>query len=182
RPAQGEARGSRRGELALPRPVRGARAGAVPRDLRLRGVPGSGRDRAPPRPRGHGGAGAPRAAQDGTRPPRDADAGARQVQGLRAGRRSRLRWRAPHLPSDRPVRSSLRTLLLGLSSVAIVAVTLGGPAGEWRERSTAARVRLGEQTERLATAAAPLLLDSLVVGDLARAEQTLRNLNGESVW
>ena len=39
-----------------------------------------------------------------------------------------------------------------------------------------------EQTERLATAAGPLLLDSLVVGDLARAEQTLRNLNADSVW
>ncbi|HKA61157.1 MAG TPA: ATP-binding protein [Methylomirabilota bacterium] len=80
------------------------------------------------------------------------------------------------------MRSSLRTLLLGLSSVAIVAVTLGGLAVNLSDRSTAARVRLGEQTERLATAAAPLLLDSLVVGDLARAEQTLRNLNGESVW
>ena len=80
------------------------------------------------------------------------------------------------------MRSSLRTLLLGLSSVAIVAVTLGGLAVNLRDRSTAARVRLNEQTERLATAAAPLLLDSLVIGDLARAEQTLRNLNGESVW
>ena len=80
------------------------------------------------------------------------------------------------------MRSSLRTLLLGLSSVAIVAVTLGGLAVNLSERSTAAQVRLGEQTERLAAAAAPLLLDSLVVGDLARAEQTLRNLNGETVW
>ncbi|HEY7253905.1 MAG TPA: ATP-binding protein [Methylomirabilota bacterium] len=80
------------------------------------------------------------------------------------------------------MRSSLRTLLLGLSSVAIVAVTLGGLAVNLHDRSTAARVRLGEHTERLATAAAPLLLDSLVVGDLARAEQTLRNLNRESVW
>jgi two-component system cell cycle sensor histidine kinase/response regulator CckA len=80
------------------------------------------------------------------------------------------------------VRSSLRALLLGLSSVAIVTVTLGGLAVNLRDRSTAATVRLGEQTERLATAAAPLLLDSLVVGDLARAEQTLRNLNAESVW
>jgi len=80
------------------------------------------------------------------------------------------------------VRSSLRTLLLGLSSVAIVTVTLGGLLVSLSERSTAARVRLGEQTERLATAAGPLLLDSLVIGDLARAEQTLRNLNGESVW
>ena len=80
------------------------------------------------------------------------------------------------------MRSSLRALLLGLSSVAIVTVTLSGLAVSLRDRSTAATVRLGEQTERLATAAAPLLLDSLVVGDLARAEQTLRNLNAESVW
>jgi two-component system, cell cycle sensor histidine kinase and response regulator CckA len=80
------------------------------------------------------------------------------------------------------VKSSLRTLLLGLTSVAIVAVTLGGLVVNLRDRSTAARVRLIEQTERLATAAGPLLLDSLVVGDLARAEQTLRNLNAESVW
>ena len=80
------------------------------------------------------------------------------------------------------MKSSLRTLLLGLSSVAIVTVTLGGLAVNLRDRSTAAHVRLSEQTERLATAAGPLLLDSLVVGDLARAEQTLRNLNMESVW
>jgi hypothetical protein len=80
------------------------------------------------------------------------------------------------------VRSSLRTLLLGLSSVAIVSVTLSGLAVNLRDRSGAAQARLAEQTERLATAAAPLLLDSLVVGDLARAEQTMRNLNRESVW
>ena len=80
------------------------------------------------------------------------------------------------------MKSSLRTLLLGVSSVAIVVVTLSGLAVNLRDRSNAARVRLSEQTERLATAAAPLLLDSLVVGDLARAEQTLRNLNADSVW
>jgi signal transduction histidine kinase/ActR/RegA family two-component response regulator len=80
------------------------------------------------------------------------------------------------------VRSSLRTLLLGLSSVAIVSVTLSGLAVNLRDRSTAAQERLAEQTERLASAAAPLLLDSLVVGDLARAEQTMRNLNRDSVW
>jgi signal transduction histidine kinase/ActR/RegA family two-component response regulator len=80
------------------------------------------------------------------------------------------------------VKSSLRTLLIGLTSVAIAAVTLGGLAINLRDRSTAAQVRLSEQTERLATAAAPLLLDSLVVGDLARAEQTLRNLNSDMVW
>jgi len=80
------------------------------------------------------------------------------------------------------VKSSLRAILLGVSSVAIVAVTLGGLAVNLRDRSTAARMRLSEQTERLGSAAAPLLLDSLVVGDLARAEQTLRSLNAESVW
>jgi signal transduction histidine kinase/ActR/RegA family two-component response regulator len=80
------------------------------------------------------------------------------------------------------VRSSLRTLLLGLSSVAIASVTLSGLAVNLRDRSTAAQERLAEQTERLASAAAPLLLDSLVVGDLARAEQTMRNLNRDSVW
>ena len=80
------------------------------------------------------------------------------------------------------MKSSLRTLLLGFSSVAIVVVTLSGLAVNLRDRSNAARVRLSEQTERLPTAAAPLLLDSLVVGDLARAEQTLRNLNADSVW
>ena len=80
------------------------------------------------------------------------------------------------------MKSSLRTLLLGISSVAIVVVTLSGLAVNLRDRSTAAQVRLSEQTERLATAAAPLLLDSLVVGDLARAEQSLRNLNADSVW
>ena len=80
------------------------------------------------------------------------------------------------------MKSSLRTLLLGASSVAIVIVTLSGLAVNLRDRSNAARVRLSEQTERLAAAAAPLLLDSLVVGDLARAEQTLRNLNADSVW
>jgi signal transduction histidine kinase/ActR/RegA family two-component response regulator len=80
------------------------------------------------------------------------------------------------------VTSSLRTLLLGLSSVAIVAVTLSGLAVNLRDRSTAASLRLSEQTQRLAAAAAPVLLDSLVIGDLARAEQTLRNLNADSVW
>jgi signal transduction histidine kinase/ActR/RegA family two-component response regulator len=80
------------------------------------------------------------------------------------------------------VTSSLRALLLGLSSVAIVTVTLSGLAVNLHDRSHAARVRLIEQTDRLGAAAAPVLLDSLVIGDLARAEQTLRNLNADSVW
>ena len=78
--------------------------------------------------------------------------------------------------------SSLRALLLGLSSVAIVTVTLSGLVVNLRDRATATQMRLSEQTERLAAAAGPLLLDSLVVGDLARAEQTLRSLNTDSVW
>ena len=80
------------------------------------------------------------------------------------------------------MKPSLRALILGVSSVAIVVVTLGGLAVNLRDRSTAARMRLSEQTERLASAAGPLLLDALVVGDLARAEQMLRSLNAESVW
>jgi signal transduction histidine kinase/ActR/RegA family two-component response regulator len=80
------------------------------------------------------------------------------------------------------VRSSLRALLLGLTSVAIVTVTLSGLAVTLHERSIIATARLGEQTERLASAAVPLLLDSLVVGDLARAELTLHHLNAGSTW
>ena len=38
------------------------------------------------------------------------------------------------------------------------------------------------QTQRLASAGVPLLLNSLVVGDLASAEQTLDNLNVDMVW
>src|SRR6266436_555096 len=182
RAAQGQAGRGGRGQLALPRPVRRARARGVPRDLRLGGIPGPRGHRAPPGARRHRRAGAARAARHGRRSGRGADPDPDQVQGLRAGDRSRLRGRAPHLPLDRPVRNSLRTLLLGLNSVAIVSVTLGGLAVNLRERSTAAQVRLAEQTERLAAAAGPLLLDSLVVGDLARAEQTVRNLNTESVW
>ena len=80
------------------------------------------------------------------------------------------------------MKSSLRAILLGLTSVAIITVTVGGLAVNLLERSGAQRVRLAEQSRRLAAAGAPLLLDSLVVGDLARAEQTLRNLNADTVW
>jgi signal transduction histidine kinase/ActR/RegA family two-component response regulator len=80
------------------------------------------------------------------------------------------------------MKSSLRTILLGLTSVAIITVTVGGLAINLLERSGAHRVRLAEESGRLAAAGVPLLLDSLVVGDLARAEQTLRNLNADSVW
>ena len=38
------------------------------------------------------------------------------------------------------------------------------------------------QTQRLASAGVPLLLNALVVGDLASAEQTLDNLNVDMVW
>jgi signal transduction histidine kinase len=66
--------------------------------------------------------------------------------------------------------------------VAIVTVTLSGLVVNLRDRSSATQMRLSEQTERLAGAAGPLLLDSLVVGDLARAEQTLRSMNTDLVW
>src|SRR6185295_11844959 len=182
RAGQGEARRGGRGQLPVPQPVRGARARPVPRDLCVRRLSRPGGDRAPPRARGHGRARAPCPARDERRPQCGVRPGRDQVQGLRAGGRARLRRRPPRLSTHRPVKSSLRTLLLGISSVAIVVVTLSGLAVNLRDRSNAAQVRLSEQTERLATAAGPLLLDSLVVGDLARAEQTLRNLNADSVW
>ena len=57
------------------------------------------------------------------------------------------------------MKSSLRTLLLGLSSVAIVTVTLGGLAVNLRDRSTAAQLRLSQQT---ATGNAAQYIDGLL--------------------
>jgi PAS domain S-box-containing protein len=80
------------------------------------------------------------------------------------------------------MRSSLRTLLLGLTGLAIILVTLGGLSVNLRGRISGAEERLNEHTQRLAAASAPLLLSALVVGDLASAEQTLRHLNADMVW
>ena len=80
------------------------------------------------------------------------------------------------------MRLRLRTLLLGLTSLAILAVTLGELGLTLKERSRAAEARLVAETQRLMAAGAPLLLNALIVGDLATAEQTLRQLNAEVVW
>src|SRR5512132_3426605 len=77
---------------------------------------------------------------------------------------------------------SLRTLLVALTSVAIVSVTLGGLALNLRGRIEATEVRLVARSNDLSAAAAPLLLNALVVGDLATAEQILRNLNLDRAW
>ena len=68
RAGQGQAGRGRGGQLAVPQPVRGARARAVPRDLRVRGLSRPGGDRASARARGHGGARPPRPARDDQRP------------------------------------------------------------------------------------------------------------------
>jgi two-component system sensor histidine kinase/response regulator len=77
---------------------------------------------------------------------------------------------------------SLRTLLLGLTSLAVVLVTLGDLAVNVKMRMDTAESHLQENTQRLLSASRPLLLNALVVGDLASAEQTMRNLNAGRVW
>jgi PAS domain S-box-containing protein len=78
--------------------------------------------------------------------------------------------------------SSLRVLLLSLTTAAIAFIMLGSLAISVKMRTDAAAVRLTEQTDRLLGASKPLLLNALVVEDLASAEQMLRNLNVDRVW
>jgi PAS domain S-box-containing protein len=80
------------------------------------------------------------------------------------------------------VTSSLRTLVLGATSVALVAVMGGGLLLDLRQRVKGAEVRLNEDSQRLAAGTLPLLVDAFVVGDLATAEQILRRVNAEGVW
>jgi PAS domain S-box-containing protein len=80
------------------------------------------------------------------------------------------------------VTRSLRTLLLGLTVVAVVVVTLCDLAVSVKMRMDTAESHLQENTQRLLSASQPLLLNALVVGDLASAEQTMRNLNAGRVW
>jgi PAS domain S-box-containing protein len=80
------------------------------------------------------------------------------------------------------VTSSLRKLLLGLSSLAIVLVSVGGLAFNVKTRIDATHARLATQGRARAAAGAPVVLSALVVGDLASAEQTLRNLNSDGLW
>jgi PAS domain S-box-containing protein len=80
------------------------------------------------------------------------------------------------------VTSSLQRLILGLASLAIVVVMLSGLAIDLRDDIETARGHTVSHTRQLAAAGAPLLLNALVVGDLASAEQMLRGLNSELLW
>jgi hypothetical protein len=80
------------------------------------------------------------------------------------------------------VTRSLRTLLLGLTSLAVVVVTFCDLAISVKMRTDTAEAHLTENTQRLLAASRPLLLNALVVGDLASAEQTILNLNAGRVW
>ena len=79
------------------------------------------------------------------------------------------------------MKLNLKAVLLGLTGIAIVLVMLGGLALSLDERIRAAHQRMDVRTQRLASAGVPLLLNSLVVGDLASAEQTIDNLNVDRV-
>jgi two-component system, sensor histidine kinase and response regulator len=80
------------------------------------------------------------------------------------------------------VKVRLKTILLGLTGIAIVTVMLGSLVVSLEQRIGAAHQRMAKQTQRLSGAAAPLLLNALIVGDLASAEQTLENVNVDNVW
>jgi len=80
------------------------------------------------------------------------------------------------------VKLRIRTLLLGLTTLAIVIVEAAQLSLDIRDRIHTARIHFDEQTARLATAGRPLLLNALVVGDLATAEQILRHLNAGLHW
>jgi PAS domain S-box-containing protein len=80
------------------------------------------------------------------------------------------------------LKPSLERLLVGLTGLAILVVVVGHLAFLIPDRVKNAEARLTAETGRLTAAASPLLLNALVVGDLATAEQTLRNLNGGRVW
>ena len=77
---------------------------------------------------------------------------------------------------------SLRILVLGVTSLALVAVMGGGLLVDLRQRVKGAQIRLAEDSQRLAAGTLPLLVDAFVVGDLATAEQILRRVNAGGVW
>ena len=80
------------------------------------------------------------------------------------------------------MRSSLRALLLGLTGLAVIVVELAGLTLDLTGRITAAQQRTEVQIQRLSAGVAPVLLNALVVGDLATAEQTLRTMNLDQSW
>ena len=77
---------------------------------------------------------------------------------------------------------SLRGLLLSLTSIALVGMVATEAVVELRQRAREAESQIQAQTRLLTSAGAPLLLNALVVGDLATAEQTLRSVNADGVW
>jgi PAS domain S-box-containing protein len=77
---------------------------------------------------------------------------------------------------------SLRAMLLGFTGLAVLTVELAGLGFEVTDRIIAGELRIITQAQRRAVVAAPLLLNVLVVGDLATAEQTLRDLNRDALW
>jgi two-component system, sensor histidine kinase and response regulator len=80
------------------------------------------------------------------------------------------------------MRTSLTRLLLGLTTLAITVVLFGGLVLNVGDRIRVTQSRLAAQSQRLTVAGVPLLLNALIVEDLAMAEQTLRNLNSDLVW
>jgi signal transduction histidine kinase len=80
------------------------------------------------------------------------------------------------------VKLQLKAVLLGLTGIAIVLVMLGSLALSLDERLRSAHQRMDVRTQRLVSAGVPLLLNSLVVGDLASVEQTLDGLNVDGSW
>ena len=80
------------------------------------------------------------------------------------------------------MRSSLRALLLGLTGLAVIVIELVGLTLDLTDRISAAQQRTAAQIQRLSAGVAPLLLNALVVNDLATVEQTLRTMNLDQVW
>ena len=78
--------------------------------------------------------------------------------------------------------TSLRSLVLGLTGLAIVVVMGGGLAVDLRQRVAATEIRLAEDSQRIAGSTLPLLIDALVIGDLATTEQILRKVNRDGLW
>ncbi|MBI5331059.1 MAG: response regulator [Betaproteobacteria bacterium] len=76
-----------------------------------------------------------------------------------------------------PRRLSLRTIMLGLIALATLGLTLPGLGWLMHNRIEQEREDLLMQARRLTAGAAPLLVNALVVGDFATAEQTLAQLN-----
>jgi len=80
------------------------------------------------------------------------------------------------------VKLRLKAVLLTLIGLSIVGVMLCGLAVNLGKRLQSGQQRIVAQNQRLVAAGVPLLLNALVVGDLASAEQTLEHLNVDRIW